>query len=72
MQFWFLQLKDKVEVQKVQKKPTKTMKERDKVLYVERLKMLKLVPRIESAETMNERKQGTRHRRRKGKGSRFG
>lgn len=56
VQFCFLQLKDEVELQKVQKKATRMIKERDKLLYMERLKMLKLFCSLESesAEIMSE------------------
>lgn len=74
MQFCFLQLKDKVDLQQVQKSTNRMIKDRDKLLYMERLKMLKLFCSLESesAEIMSEWKQETRNRRRKGKWGRFG
>ena len=48
VQFWFSQLEDKVELQKVQKRATRMIKERDKLLYMERLKMLKPFCSLES------------------------
>lgn len=74
VQFCFLQLKDKVDLQQVQKSTNRMIKDRDKLLYMERLKMLKLFCSLESesAEIMSEWKQETRNRRRKGKWGRFG
>lgn len=48
-------LRDKAELQKVQKRVTTMIKERDKLLYMERLKMLKLFHSLESrsAETIS-------------------
>jgi len=56
VQFQFLQLKDKVELQKLQKRATGMIKKRDKLLYMERPKMLKLFCSLEpkSAEPVSE------------------
>lgn len=68
VQFGCLQLKDKVELQgknKEQKRATRMIKERDKLFYMERRKMLKLFCSLKSgsAETTSEQEPGSRRRK---------